>query len=148
MTLRGKLYLVNRLGQDTYGFYVGFIIHLLQTSVCEGWNVAEIEIKCFLEKTDSARGNNASRLCALAEIYCFIGDLQKNRWWSLQLLGRKMTKHQANSTPSYMPGVCDHCGTFLSPGRKEKFPLKHPKQWVARAKMLEIFQKQFSGDDA
>lgn len=140
--LHGKLCLINRLSQDTYSFYLGYVIHLLRTSVREGWAAAEVEIKLFLEKTDSARGNNVSRLCALAEIYCFIRDLQKNRWRSLQLLERRMVT-RLSTTPSQ--SACGHCG-FMHPGGKKKCPLRHLKQSVAQAKMLEFLQKSFEGE--
>ena len=144
-TLYGKLCLINRVGQDTYGFYVGFIIHLLRTSVREGWNVAEVEIKLFLEKTNSIRGNNVSRLCAMSEIYCYIRDQQKNRWRSLQLLERRLVSKQA-SGQNQIPGVCGHCGTTMHPGGKKKCPLKHLKPSEAQARMYEFFQKQFGAE--
>lgn len=115
-TLNGKLCLVNRIGQDTYVFYLGYIIHLLRTSVREGWATAEAKIKLFLEKTDSARGNNVSRMCALTEIYCYIRDLQKNRWRSLQLLERRMAT-RLTTTPG--PATCSHCGFMHREARKD-----------------------------
>ena len=146
-TLHGKLCLLNRIGHDTYNFYVGFIIHLLRVSVREGWQLAEVEIKLFLEKTDSSRGNNMSRLCALAEIYCHIRDLQKNRWRSLQLLERRMTAQPPTNSQGSGPGVCGHCGTSIHPGGRKKCPLKHLKSSEAQTKILGFFQKQFSEED-
>ena len=141
-TLHAKLCLINRLGHDTYNFYVGFIIHLLRTSVREEWQLAEIEIKLFLEKTDSARGNNVSRLCALAEIYCYIRDLQKSCWRSLQLLERRMVTKSHNSSP----GVCGHCGTSIHPGGRKKCPLNHLKASVAQERMSKFFKEQLGGE--
>ena len=88
-----------------------------------------------------------SRLCALAEIYCHIRDLQKNCWRSLQLLERWMTAQPPTNSQGSGPGVCVHCGTSIHPGGRKKCPLKHLKSSEAQTKILGFFQKQFSEDD-
>ena len=141
----GKLCLVNRIGADTYGYYLFFVLHLLKTSVRDGWQSAEVEMNLFLDKTNSYRGNNVSRLCALCEIYCFLRDLQKNRWRSMQLFDHKWktlaTSTMATSTASH--GVCGHCNTSMHPGGKRLCPLKNLSKEVAQQKALGAFAKMF-----
>ena len=139
----GKLCLINRVGADTYSYYLFFVMHLLKTSVREGWKSAEVEIKLFLEKTNGYRGNNISRLCALCEIYCCLRDLQRNRWRSLQLFDRRWKTLNAAGGGTQAPGhgACGHCGTTLHPGGKKSCPLKHLSKEATLRKVTEIFSK-------
>ena len=139
----GKLCLVNRIGGDTYNYYLCFVLHLLKTSVRDSWQSAEVEMKLFLEKTNTYRGNNVSRLCALCEIYCYLRDLQKNRWRSLQLFEHRWKSLSPSSAGSMTAnfGICGHCLTAMHPGGKKLCPLKHLKKDEAQKKALEAFKK-------
>ena len=75
--IMGKMNLLNRIGSDTYFLYICDVLHLAQVSICEDWETAQVELNFSMEKTNRIRGNNVSRWCALAEIYCFMRDLQK-----------------------------------------------------------------------
>ena len=91
---------------------------------------------------NSARGNNVSCLRALAEIYCYIRDLQKSHWCFLQLLEMRMVNKSHNSSP----GVCGHCGTFIYPGGQKKCPINHLKALVAQERMSKFSKSNLGGN--
>ena len=138
--------LLHRIGSDTYFLYICYVLHLAQVSIREDWDTDEVELKCFLEKTNGIRGNNFSRRCALAEIYCFMRDLQKGCWLNLQLLDRRYSALEtkvANKAggQSGGHGGCGHCGFTWHPGGRKQCPLKNMSKGEAHTKALEMFNK-------
>jgi hypothetical protein len=124
-----------RLSTGSQSAYIGLHMHLLNIALSHGWAHTKSELSYHVKKLKEIRALYQSRLQVVAHNYCYLRDLQTQKWQtfgiqdlriqelqaSMGVLGSSPVSGLAPPTPPPTSGRvhhCNHCKTSLHPGNK------------------------------
>lgn len=128
-----------RISGDSQHAYIGLHMHLLNIALRHGWDHAKSELSYHVTKLKEIRALYQTRLQVIAHNYCYLRDLQTQKWQTFgiqDLRIRELQTSMGTVTPPRMGSVtparpipdappaaarshyCNHCKTCLHAGNK------------------------------
>jgi hypothetical protein len=148
-----------RLSSDSLNSYIGLHMHLLTVALRHGWEHSKSELGYHVTKLKEIRGLYQTRLQVIAHNYCYLRDLQTQKWQTFGIQDLRIRELQASMgvlappTASVLGGAtsgrthyCNHCKTTLHPGNKASCLWKTSSATEAR-KAGALALRRLGGDD-
>jgi hypothetical protein len=133
-----------RIGWDTYEYYLSLHRHLIDISLKQGWEYAEVSLKYHSARLASIRTQAPSRLCCLVRLYVFLRDADHKAFYSEKLQEKRNQEIRENIAALQAGGgasaSCPKCGMGVHPGGIKQCPLKGLSDADGRKKMKSILE--------
>jgi hypothetical protein len=153
-----------RISSDCQSAYIGLHMHLLNVALRHGWDHVKSELKYHVEKLKEIRALYQSRLQVLSHNYCYLRDLQTQKWQTFGIQDLRIRELQTSlgvlnpatgnghPAPGQGPGrgqhYCNHCKTNLHPGNKASCLWKGSSASDARKSGATALRRLGEGADA
>jgi hypothetical protein len=151
-----------RISTDCLHAYIGLHMHLLQVALKHGWEHTKSEQGYHVTKLKEIRGLYQTRLQVIAHNYCYLRDLQIQKWQTFGIQDLRIRELQmslgvtaptAAGVPPAAPfggrgHYCNHCKTNLHPGNKASCLWKTSTAAEARRAGATALRRLGEGEDA
>ena len=136
-----------RIGWDTFENYLNLHRHLIDISLQQGWEYAEISLKYHSTKLANIRTQAPSRLCCLVRLYIFLRDANHKSFYSEKLQEKRNREVRENiealktGGSGGASGLCPKCGMGMHAGGAKHCPLRGLSDADGRKKMTSILEQ-------
>jgi hypothetical protein len=144
-----------RLFTDSQNTYIGLHMHLLNIALRHGWTHTKSELSYHVKKKlKEIQALYQSRLQVIVHNYCYLRDLQTQKWQTFGIQDLQIRELQASlgvllgsppvtaAAPSTLPPTsgsvhhCNHCKTSLHPGNKASCATEARRDWSTALRRL------------